>query len=146
MIHFKNLLPIVFFSAITICNSQDQPTVTAVLSEATVDRFIKSVKPMNAELKELGYDLTTEQELVTTVKVMAIMEKYGWNESFAQEFASITLGFSYLKMMENIDKMPEEQQQAMKDMYINQYKNLVHDDDLKLIKLKLTEIEAAFKN
>lgn len=144
MTHFKNLLLIVFLSAITICTIQAQPT--AVLTEAIVDRFIKSVKPMNEELKELGYDLTTEQEFIATVKVKAIMEKYGWNESFAQEFTSITLGFSYLKMMENIDKMPEEQQQAMKDMYTNQYKNLVHDDDLKLIKPKLIEIEAAFKD
>lgn len=144
MTNFKNILLVIFLSVIVIYTLEAQAKV--VLTEAIVDNFINTVKPMNEELKELGYDLTNEEGLVATVKVQAVMKKYGWDESFAQQFAAITLGFSYLQMMENIDKMPQEQQQAMKDMYTNQYKSLVHDDDLKLIKPKLKEIEAAFKD
>ena len=136
---------VMLFSTVIICHSHAQ--AKAILTEATVDKFIKTLKPMNKELKTLGYDLTEgDTDLVATVKVMAIMKKYGWGPSFGQEFAAITLGFSYLQMTKNLEKMSQQQRQMMNDMYTKQYKNLVHEDDLELIKPKLSEIEAAFKD
>ena len=77
----------------------------------------------------------------------AILEKYGWNEEFGLKFGAITWGYTYLKMKEEVDKLPEEQKAqvtAMMPMFTT-YEMLVHPDDIAKIKPNMASLDETFK-
>lgn len=126
---------------------QAQESPKPVLNLDDIDLFVKTSVQMTKELDELGIETDGDSNTWSAnEKVKAILTKYGWAyQSFGDKFAAISWGYSYLTMINHIDKMPEDQKEAgeqMKKTYTEQYKNLVHDDDLKLIKSKMKDLDA----
>jgi hypothetical protein len=78
-------------------------------------------------------------------EAVAILEKYGWEKStYGKKIMAIAMGTTYLIALDHIDDMPEEQGKAMLEIYTKQYNKLVHEDDLKLLKPRITELEEIF--
>jgi len=137
-----------------------QNELKPVLNSADIDRFINTYEPMAAEFELLSdqFDEEEDSESMTYASVLsgfesgldndeavAILEKYGWEKStYGKKIMAIAMGTSYLMVLNRIDDMPEEQGKAMADIYIKQYKILVHEDDLKLLKPRITELEEIF--
>ncbi|HAW50975.1 MAG TPA: hypothetical protein DCX54_01415 [Flavobacteriales bacterium] len=148
--------PRVIFTAILLfifCNSFSQEVPVAILSSVDVDRYIETVVPMSKELNELGDAHRGNEEnpgemWVASAEARAILEKYGWNESFALKFSAITWAYTYLKIMQEIDKMPEDQKVQAEQMMpmLQLYTSKVHQDDLKIVEGKLDEIDLVFKD
>jgi len=142
----KQTLAILFLSLI-VSLSLAQELPKPVLNLDDIDLFVKTSVQMTQELNEKGIELEGDKNIWSVNdEVKAILTKYGWDyQSFGQKFAAISLGYSYLTMINNIDKMPEAQKAAaeqMKETYAEQYKSLVHEDDLKLIESKMKDLDA----
>ena len=137
-----------------------QNELKPVLKSADIDRFINTYEPMAAEFELLAdqFDDEEDSEDMTYDAVLrgfesgldndeavAILEKYGWEKStYGKKIMAIAMGTTYLMVLNRIDDLPEEQGEAMAEIYIKQYKSLVHEDDMKLLKPRLTELEAIF--
>ena len=137
-----------------------QNELKPVLNSADIDRFINTYEPMAAEFELLAdqFDDEEDSESMTYDSVLrgfesgldndeavAILEKYGWEKStYGKKIMAIAMGTTYLMVLNRIDDLPEEQGKAMAEIYIKQYKSLVHEDDLKLLKPRITELEAIF--
>ena len=137
-----------------------QNELKPVLKSADIDRFINTYEPMAAEFELLAdqFDDEEDSESMTydavlrsfesglnNYEAVAILEKYGWEKStYGEKIMAIAMGTSYLIVLKHIDDMPEEQGKAMAEIYTKQYKNLVHEDDLKLLKPRITELEEIF--
>ena len=137
-----------------------QNELKPVLKSADIDRFINTYEPMAAEFELLAdqFDDEEDSESMTYDAVLrgfesgldndeavAILEKYGWEKStYGKKIMAIAMGTTYLMVLNRIDDLPEEQGEAMAEIYIKQYKSLVHEDDMKLLKPRLTELEAIF--
>jgi hypothetical protein len=137
-----------------------QNELKPVLKSADIDRFINTYQPMAAEFELLADEFEDEEDSENMTydavlrsfesgldndEAVAILEKYGWEKStYGKKIMAIAMGTSYLIVLEHIDDMPEEQGQAMAEKYTKQYKSLVHEDDLKLLKPRITELEAIF--
>jgi len=137
----------IMFMSLIFGLSLAQELPKQVLSSDDIDLFVKTSILMTKELDEMGIELEGDKNVWgANEEVKAILTKYGWDyQSFGQKFAAITLGYTYLAMIHNIDKMPETQKAAaehMTETYTAMYKNLVHDDDLKLIKSKMKDLDA----
>ena len=137
-----------------------QNELKPVLKSADIDRFITTYEPMAAEFELLAdqFDDEEDSESMTYDAVLrgfesgldnneavAILEKYGWEKStYGKKIMAIAMGTTYLMVLNRIDDIPEEQGKAMIEIYTKQYKVLVHEDDLKLLKPRITELEAIF--
>jgi hypothetical protein len=131
--------------------SQEPPV--AVLTDGDLDKFIETVVPMSEELNQLGLANKGSQNdpgqmWLANAEAKAILDKYEWDETFAAKFSAITLAYTYTKVKQEIDKMPEDQKaQAEQMMPIMQgLASMVHEDDLKIVEAKTGELEAVFKN
>ena len=137
----------ILFMGLLFNFAQAQESPKAVLSLDDIDLFVKTSVQMTKELDELGIEPDGDSNTWSTnEKAKAILIKYGWDyQSFGYKFAAISWGFSYLTMINNIDKKTEAKKataEQMRKTYTEQYKDLVHDDDLKLIKLKMKDLGA----
>jgi len=137
-----------------------QNELKPVLKSADIDRFINTYEPMAAEFELLADQFEDEEDSedmsydavlrgfesgLDNNEAVAILEKYGWEKStYGKKIMAIAMGTSYLMVLNRIDDMPEEQGKAMIEIYTKQYKVLVHEDDLKLLKPRITELEAIF--
>ena len=136
-----------------------QNELKPVLKPGDIDRFINTYEPMAAEFELLSDEIEEEDSENMTYdavlrsfesgldnnEAVAILEKYGWEKStYGKKIMAIAMGTSYLIVLNHIDEMPEEQGKAMAEIYTKQYKNLVHEDDMKLLKPRITELEAIF--
>jgi hypothetical protein len=134
---------------------------TAVLKSSDVDRFIDTYNSMASEFELLddamevaddSDDMTYEAVLkcfesgLENNEAVAIIEKYGWDKStYGQKIMAIAMGTTYLMVLSQIEDMPEEQGKAMIELFNNQYKALVHEDDLNVLKPRMSELEEFFK-
>ena len=137
-----------------------QNELKPVLKSGDIDRFINTYEPMVAEFELLADELEDEEDSesmtydsvlrgfesgLDNYEAVVILEKYGWEKStYGEKMMAIAIGASYLMVLDQIDNMPQEQGKAMAEIYTKQYKMLVHDDDLKLLKPRITELEAFF--
>ena len=137
-----------------------QNELKPVLKSGDIDRFINTYDPMVAEFELLSDELEDEEDSenmtydavlrgfesgLDNYEAVVILEKYGWEKStYGEKMMAIAIGASYLMVLDQIDNMPQEQGKAMAEIYTKQYKMLVHDDDLKLLKPRITELEAFF--
>ena len=101
-----------------------QEPLTAVLNSEDIDRFVKTAIPMTKELDELGIKTDGDANVWSAnEEAKSILSKNGWDyQSFGKKFACITWGYTYLTMMDQIEQMPEDQQQAaeqMKNSYLD---------------------------
>lgn len=144
------------FAALTLSGnllSQNDSAAVAVLEDGDLEKYAETVYPMSKEFKELGIKMEGKDEDMTaqwaaTVEGKNILAKYGWDEKdFTAKFAAITWGYTYLMMKDEMDKLPEDQQAQMQIMMpmMSMYANLVHQDDMKLIKSHQDMLESAFK-
>ena len=128
----------------------DKPV--AVLESDDIERYIETIVPMSKDLKELGIKMDGEEgnaaeQWATNAEARAILVKYGWNDSFQMEFTAITMAYAYLRVKQEIDKMPEDQRvqaEAMMPMFA-MYLNMVHEDDVKLVESRMDDLNTVFK-
>jgi hypothetical protein len=144
----------------SIQSVQAQNELKPVLKSADIDRFINTYQPMAAEFELLADEFEDEEDSenmtydavlrgfesgLNNYEAVVILEKYGWEKStYGKKIMAIAMGTSYLMVLSRIDDMPEEQGKAMAEIYTKQYKILVHEDDMKLLKPRITELEAIF--
>jgi hypothetical protein len=145
MKHISINLIALFVSISTFVTAQSP---AAVLSSKDVDNYITSLKPMSKELMALGdkySDDPTMAQMWSYTEARSILEKYGWNETYAQKWAAITVGASYLIAMEQVKDMPEEQAKSMSEMYLTQYKSMINEADIELLKPRVAELKKLFE-
>ena len=137
-----------------------QNELKPVLKSGDIDRFINTYEPMVSEFELLSDEIEDEEDSENMTydavlrsfesgldndEAVAILEKYGWEKStYGKKIMAIAMGTGYLIVLNHIDDMPEEQGKAMAEIYTKQYKILVHEDDLKLLKPRISELEAIF--
>ena len=137
-----------------------QNELKPVLKPGDIDRFINTYEPMFSEFELLADEIEDEEDSENMTydavlrsfesgldnnEAVVILEKYGWEKStYGKKIMAIAMGTGYLIVLKHIDDMPEEQGKAMAEIYTKQYKNLVHEDDLKLLKPRITELEEIF--
>ena len=137
-----------------------QNELKPVLKSGDIDRFINTYEPMFSEFELLSDEIEDEEDFdnmtydsvlrsfesgLDNDEAVAILEKYGWEKStYGKKIMAIAMGTGYLIVLNHIDDMPEEQGKAMAEIYTKQYKILVHEDDLKLLKPRITELEEIF--
>lgn len=133
--------------------SFSQKVPVAVLVDEDIDKFIETVVPMFKELNELGLnnkanEFNPGQIWLQNAEAKAILDKYGWTETFATKFSAITLAFTYLKIKQEIDKLPEDEKAQAEQMMpmIQMYVSMVHEDDMKIVEGKTDELVAVFKD
>jgi len=123
----------------------------AVLTAADVDKFIKTVNPMNAELEALGYSSSGEdndqlmEALLTDAKVIAIVKKYGWDvNTLSVKWMSIGMCYAKLKMDQQLEMLPAEQREMAKQMMKEtgqNFQTMINEADLKLVKAKEAQLD-----
>ncbi|WP_258104867.1 hypothetical protein [Marinoscillum sp. MHG1-6] len=124
---------------------------SSVLSNADIDRYLETIKPMAADFEALGESLNrgmdgpgqTLDAMFKSDEVIEVVKKYGWDKDFGQKFMAISMGTSYLVMEEQVNALPEEQQASYKEMISTQweqYRSMINDDDLELLRPRLAEI------
>ena len=137
-----------------------QNQLKPVLKSGDIDRFINTYESMVSEFELLSDEIEDEEDWENMTydsvlrsfesgldndEAVAILEKYGWEKStYGKKIMAIAMGTGYLIVLKHIDDMPEEQGKAMAEIYTKQYKNLVHEDDLKVLKPRITELEKIF--
>ena len=161
----KSLIALLVLLFPIVCVAQTTE-VAAVLNDGDVQHFIKTVKPMTEELEALGHSLETEEEEVNPMDplgsmravmnammarddVMSILKKYDWDESFANTYLAIGAGYSYLKVTQEFESMPEDQKaqaQGMIDMMTQQFKTMVHDDDIAAVQPHMDALDVVFES
>ena len=157
-----NTLIILLAAGFIFSNQQliAQNELKPVLKSADIERFINTYEPMASEFELLSDEIEDDEDWEdmtydTVLKsfesgldndeAVAVLEKYGWEKStYGKKIMAIAMGTSYLMVLNRIDEMPEEQGKAMADIYEKQYKVLVHEDDLKLLKLRIADLEVIF--
>ena len=125
----------------------------AILTENDVTKYIETVVPMSEELNQLGTENESDEEnpgemWVVNAEARAILNKYGWDESFGLKFSAITWAYTYLKIMQEMDKMTEEQKAQAQQMgaWFELYTSKVHADDIKTVESKMDELDTVFKD
>ena len=137
-----------------------QNELKPVLKSGDIDRFINTYESMASEFELLEDEMEDDEDMENMTyesvlmsfesgldnnEAVAILEKYGWVKStYGKKIMAIAMGTSYLIVLNRIDDMPEEQGKAMAEIYTKQYKILVHEDDMKLLKPRITELEGIF--
>jgi hypothetical protein len=137
-----------------------QNELKPVLKSSDIDRFINTYQPMASEFELLSDEIEDEDDSENMTydsvlrsfesgldndEAIAILVKYGWEKStYGKKIMAIAMGTTYLIVLKHIDDMPEEQGREMLEIYTKQYKDLVHKDDLKLLKPRITELEEIF--
>lgn len=137
---------LVFCFSLFLCSSSfAQTTPNPVLTNSDVEHFIKSFNPLKHDLEklEVAYDDVTDA-WTADAKIKAVFAKHGWGEDFVPKLTAIVSAYSYLKSMQEFDKLPADQQQMMGtviDALKSQYKTVVHLSDIEAVKKRLNAVE-----
>jgi len=138
------------------------PPAAKVLTQASLDKFLKDLPSVMKELEKLGNDLeekagldedsredgepldmaairTAMKALYADAKVKAVLARYGWTENFFELYVVVAIGISYLAFEDAYAMYPMAEMKAMMD----QIKAGVHADDLALVKANRGRVEAA---
>lgn len=149
----KSILFFVFCMLLSTIQAQDT-TPKAMLSTADIDLFIKTYKPIAAELESLGdqynniQDPTVANAFKTNEKVKSTFKKYGWTNDFFEKITAITLGYTFIKSEEEISKLPEDQRKMIAESmqsYQANIKSQINDADFQKVKLKMAELDVFFE-
>ncbi|MGB0521941.1 MAG: hypothetical protein ACPGJS_03225 [Flammeovirgaceae bacterium] len=149
----KRFIACCFVLFIGISTAFSQTTPQALLSASDIDLFIKSFNPLKEDLEKLGHKYegmnhNTITAFAANEDVKAVFRKHGWKDDFYPKVSAIVYGYSYLKTIQQIDKMPAEQKQAMEQMMApmkQQFAALVHKDDIQTVKKKFDVIDQFFQ-
>jgi len=123
------------------------------INKDDLSRFIKTFKPMTDELEALGanYEAMTQMNALDALKanseLLNVLEKYGWDENSLMKWARIGIGFSYVKMEEQMDQIPEAQRaqfEAAMQMQENSFN--ITDKEKDLIRDRVSELEVLLEN
>lgn len=123
----------------------------AVLKSGDVDKFINTLKPMSKELEAIGISVdsnSTPEAMMANAKVMAVLNKYGWDASMWVKWSSIAMCYGKLKMDEQMAALPAEQREQMKQMMKmagQQMDEMINPEDLKLVKAKMSQLDAVMQ-
>lgn len=139
--------------------------VAAVLTDDDIEHFIKTFKPMTAELEEKGHTMEEEnepdpmagfanikvamQEMMVEAEVIAILKKYDWDENFLDTYIAVSMGYFYNKMNMELNKMEEEEKamaKPMMDMFMTQMKMMVNDKDIEMLQSHMSALDAVFED
>lgn len=131
--------------------AQNQPS--PLLSSADVELFLKSFNPLKNDLEKLGHSYENmNQNTITALKaneeVKATFKKHGWSDDYFPKINAIVYAYSYLKMMQEMDKLPAEQKQTIGPVMQSmktQFTNMVHDADIQLVKGKFAAVDKFFE-
>ncbi len=146
--------------------------VKAVLNDGDIEHFIKTFKPMTAELDALGYNFEDEdeddneeenededpmaafanmraemKEIMSENEVLTILKKYDWDEDFLDTYIAVSIGYSYNKVNNELEDMDESEKEMAKpfmDLFLDQFRLMVHKDDLKMLQDHMTALDAVF--
>ena len=137
--------------------------VPAVLTDDDIEHFIKTFKPMTAELEAMGHNMESDdeadpmagfagirasfEEIMAHEEVIEILKKYDWDEHFLDTFIAVSMGYFYNTMNLELDKMEEDERnmaKPMMDMLMDQMKILVNEKDIELLQSHMTELDAVF--
>ena len=140
--------------------------IKAVLTNDGIDHFIKSFKPMTAELEALGHTMNEDSEdtnpmagfaslsgyiqgLMTKDDVTSILEKYDYDEKYGFTYIAISMGYLYNTMNSELEKMDAKEKEMAKpimDMFLNQILLMVHKDDIEMLKSRMADLDAVFED
>jgi len=151
---FKPLLLVVSIVLVTPTYAQTQTPPKAILSIADIDRFINTMDPIQTDLEKLGLEYNAEDKAVmealkTNAEVQAVFNKHGWSNDFYPKIQAIAVSYAFLKAKVEMDKLPADQQQMMGPVIASlkeQYKSLVHDDDIATVQKKFQQLDQYFEN
>lgn len=144
MRNFKSLALSFFLLACSLANGQ------GMLTKADVSRFIDTYEPMAKELEELGDDwegvnMNTMNAFSANAQVMGILEKYGWDEGLITKWSMIAMGYSLVKMDEQLAALPEAQREQYKTALAAQQMSFtITDEDKDLIKARMSDLDRLF--
>ncbi len=123
------------------------------INKNDLSRFIKTFKPMTEELEALGanYKAMTQMNALDALKanneLLNLLEKYGWDENSLMKWAKIGTGYSYVKMEEQMEQIPEAQRAQFEAAMQMQGVNFnITDQEKDLIKGRISELEELFEN
>jgi hypothetical protein len=142
--------------------------VQPVLKDGDIEHFIKTFKPMTEELDALGHDFEDEEEdedemdpaaafanlrasmkeIMAKDEVLTILKKYDWDENFIDIYIAISMGYYYNKMNNELEKMDDEEKEVSKpfmDLFLDQFKLLVHKKDLEMLQDHMKELDVVFE-
>jgi hypothetical protein len=143
----------VLFMGLILCASIAKAQVPqAMLNAADVDKFIKTIRPMSDEFEALGIaidgDNGVSDQIMANAKVMAILKKYGWDNTMWMKWSAIAMCYGKLKMDEQMAALPAEQRAQMKEMMKMAGQSLdtmVNPEDLKVVKAKMSQLDAVMQ-
>ena len=149
---FRSTLLIISCLLISVITAQAQESSlhTAILSDADIDLFIKSFKPLNEDLIKLGdqyqnlNDPTALKAFASSEKVKSIFKKHGWSEGYYSKFTAITMSYASIQIDDELNKLPEDQRKMMEEYQINNFKDQVNPADLNKVKSKAIYEEDSF--
>ena len=153
MKRFTTFLLIAFLSVPVITFAQ-YPATTP-LETGDLDKFIKTYKPLTADLDALGEDFdeiedyNAIQALAANEQVKAVLRKHGWDENWMGKWVTISVSYSFIKMEEEMANLPADQR-----AYVEQYmsssmtplKEMVTESDVKKVRERLKELDELFSN
>ena len=123
------------------------------LNSSDVSKFIKTYKPLLADLEAFGdkYSgkeiLTVPQAMSTSEEAQSILKKHGWNEEYYVTFGVIAMGYSVVKLEKEFEALPKEQQEQMKAYnFSGTLASSIHPDDLKLIRVNFSALDKILQN
>jgi hypothetical protein len=161
-------VPILCLSFLLFAGILQAQEVKAVLKDGDIEHFIKTFKPMTAELDALGYDFEDEdededeqdpavafanmrasmKEILSENEVSTILKKYDWDEDFIDVFIAISIGYSYNKMTTEFEKMDESEKEVTKplmDLFLDQFRSMVNKKDLDMLQEHMTALDVIFE-
>lgn len=150
----KTLFSLAFtllFSALLMA----QEVMTVPLEDGDLDRFIKTYKPLTADLEDLGqkFDETKDYSMMQTLaansEVKAVFDKHGWNDQWMGKWMTISIAYGIAKLDEELTKMPEDQR-IKYEQYMaassTQLRAMVTDKDVELVKERISELDQILDN
>ncbi len=116
----------------------------SILNESDIDKFIETIVPMTKELEALSLEIEESspndqnwEAMLAQPKVVAILDKYGWDNGFFAKSMVISMGYAYAKGMEEYDKMEDDaasqQAKTMMKQMMGPMMEQMNDADLALV-------------
>jgi len=133
-----------------------------VLTQGLVDRFIADMPGLVKDFKALGDEYNAQSEpaaggaqpgspaslsnafaaIRADSRARAILTRHGWQDSFWQVYTTILFGY----MATMMDDAYTQSQQPMMKQYADQYRTMVHPDDVALVAKNKDRIQQLFES
>lgn len=149
----KKLLASLFLLAAFAVNAQ-MPETTP-LEKGDVEKFIKTYKPLSADLEALGsrfdniQDYNMIQALSANKEVNDVLKKHGWDEQWLGKFMTISMSYMMVKMDEQLSEMSADEREQFEQYMgasFGPIKEMITEPDVQMVKERVTELDALFDN